>query len=182
MRHFYRNIGGWFDYGYLYDEAVDLSPPHSKFIEVGSWKGRSASYMGVEIKNSRKHHRLFCVDTWAPAPEPWYKDDPDVKAGTLFETFLRNTQPVSDVVFPIRASSVEAAKKFADNSIQFILIDGTHDYENVKADIKAWLPKICSGGWLAGDDIDWPGVKEAVEECLGSSATISQRQWRTKLL
>ena len=69
--------------------------------------------------------------------------------------------------------SVEASKRFEDKSIDFIFIDGNHQYEFVKKDIIAWLPKLKEGGVLAGHDHDWQRVKDAVKEILGEVKTIS---------
>jgi hypothetical protein len=63
-------------------------------------------------------------------------------------------------------TSLEAAKLYPDNSLDFVLIDASHDYPSVHADILAWLPKVKSGGILAGDDLPWFGVKRAVDELL----------------
>ena len=41
----------------------------SKFVEVGSWKGKSAAYMAVEIINSKKKITLDCIDTWEGSNE-----------------------------------------------------------------------------------------------------------------
>ena len=54
MEHFYQNIGeDWMDYQELYSEMVNHFTDDSHFVEIGSWKGRSSSYMAVEIYNSR---------------------------------------------------------------------------------------------------------------------------------
>ena len=56
MEHFYYNIGeDWFSYPELYSSIVNKFGDNSHFVEVGVWKGRSASYMGVEIFNSGKN-------------------------------------------------------------------------------------------------------------------------------
>jgi hypothetical protein len=48
-----------------------------------------------------------------------------------------------------------------------VFIDASHDYESVKADVKAWLPKVKKGGYLAGHDWHHEPVKRAVIEVLG---------------
>ncbi len=58
--------------------------------------------------------------------------------------------------------SPHAAAAFDSGSIDFIFLDGCHDTPAVLADIAAWLPKVRPGGWIAGDDYGWAGVKEAV--------------------
>lgn len=48
--------------------------------------------------------------------------------------------------------SMAAVKRFADNSLDFVYIDGDHSYEAVTDDIKAWWLKLKRGGIMAGDD------------------------------
>jgi len=163
MRHFYTRIEGWCSYRYLYERAVKRAPiTPSRFVEVGSWRGKSSAFMAVEIANSRKPIEFFCVDTWKGSPE--HQDDPLVKKDQLFEDFLKNTHPVSKLIKPIRGLSVEVAATFEDASLDFICIDAAHDYTNVLADLKAWWPKLRPGGMMIGDDFNKEGVRKAVEE------------------
>jgi len=50
----------------------------------------------------------------------------------------------------------------------WVYIDGSHDYDSIKADIKAWATKIKVDGFICGDDFDWgrepKPVKKAVIE------------------
>jgi predicted O-methyltransferase YrrM len=66
----------------------------------------------------------------------------------------------------LKMTSLEAAKYFNDGEVDFVFIDGAHDYDNVKADIAAWLPKLKPDGILAGHDYcaNYPGVIKAVKE------------------
>lgn len=68
-----------------------------------------------------------------------------------------------------RMRSTEAAKHFADESLDFVFIDGDHSYTGCKTDIDAWLPKVKKGGLLCGHDyhnldVPFPGVDRAVDE------------------
>jgi len=69
----------------------------------------------------------------------------------------------SRIVF-IRKPSVEAAKVVQDSSLDYIYIDGGHEYEDVKTDIEAWYPKLINMGMLAGHDFWKKEVSEAVSE------------------
>jgi predicted O-methyltransferase YrrM len=75
-------------------------------------------------------------------------------------------EPVKDIVNPVRMTSEEAVKLYEDNTLDFVLIDGSHEYELVKKDLINWLAKLKPGAMLAGDDYEWPGVKQAVNELL----------------
>jgi GR25 family glycosyltransferase involved in LPS biosynthesis len=166
MKHIYQESQfgeNWFGYGNLYSSMVKRFQTNSKFVEVGSWKGKSSAFMAVEIANSNKHIDFYCVDTWKGSIE--HQNNPDIK--NLYETFLHNMEPLKGYFNPIRKSSIEAAKDFKDNSLDFVFIDASHEYEDVKNDIKAWLPKVKNGGILAGHDYyDFQGVSKAVQELL----------------
>ena len=173
-------IPGWFSFARTYDLAVANAADGATFVEVGSWKGLSAYYMAAKIRDSGKRIRFCCIDHWLGSPE--HRDDPDVRNGSLFETFLRNVSDVRRFLEPIRMSSLDASARFADGSCALVLIDACHQYPDVTADIAAWLPKVASGGILAGDDYDWPGVRRAVGEAFGDAVTllgdIGRRHWR----
>lgn len=155
------------------------------FVEIGAWKGKSAAFMGVEIANSKKRIEFYVVDHWKGSDESAHHADPDVRAGRLYEVFLRNIKPVADHIRPIRAPSVGAAAQFEDGTVDLVLLDGGHTYEDVAADIKAWLPKIKPGGVLAGDDYNWTGVRRAIEEAFAGRIEVlgggKGRHWRVRL-
>ena len=76
----------------------------------------------------------------------------------------------------IACTSVAAAATFADASLDVVFLDADHSYEAVKADIRAWLPKVKPGGLLAGDDYCYPGtegVKRAVDELIAAEILTS---------
>ena len=53
-----------------------------------------------------------------------------------------------------REFSVSAAAKVAHTSLDFAYIDARHDYEGPSEDLRAWWPKLCPGGLMAGHDYD----------------------------
>lgn len=177
--HFYRAIPGFFGYRHLYQEMVKRAPSPAHFVEVGSWKGRSSAFMAVEIANSGKSIKFDCVDHWCGSDEDRHHIDPDVLAGTLFAAFQANTAPVRRYLTPIRSPSVDAARRYADKSLDFVMLDGAHDYESVRDDITAWRPKVKPGGIFAGDDFRWSGVAQAVQELLPNAEPIHRgAQWK----
>ena len=156
----------WFNYPNLYKSMVNKFPSGSKFVEIGSWKGMSSAYMAVEIANSGKDIDFYCVDTWEGSIE---HKQYGIDTSNLYDTFLDNMTPVQKYYKAIRARSLQAVKQFEDKSLDFIFIDASHEYEDVREDIIAWLPKLKEGGVIAGHDYindDFPGVKKAVHEIL----------------
>lgn len=171
MEHFYQNVSGYFSYDYLYKEMVELAEDGDLFVEIGSFKGQSSSFMGVEIINSGKKIKFDAVDTWQGSKEHQAGgdcEDPNVVAGTLFEEFTKNTEPVKSVINPVRMPSTEAASLYEDKSISFIMIDGDHTYDGVVADVLSFYPKMKPGGFMTGDDAWAPDVWKAVNDAIRS--------------
>ena len=171
IKHFYNEIdhfGCINRYSTLYREVVKQAKGGEHFVEIGAWKGASTAFMAVEIANSKKNIRFDTVDTWLGANDSVeQKNDKDVLDGNLYQVFLENIKPIRSYVKPIQATSVDASKKYADKSLDFVFIDGGHTYDDLIADITAWQPKVKDTGILAGDDYSWGGVKRAVDELLG---------------
>ena len=169
MEHFYFTLDGWFDFEDIYIFAVNVAPDIAHFVEVGAFLGKSTSFMAVEIAKSKKDIRFDVVDTWQGSIEHQtgaLHARSEVSDGTLYAQFRRNMKPVAHLLNPIQASSLEAAQRYKDGSLDFVFLDASHTYEDVKADIHAWRPKIKKGGYLGGHDfqIDFPGVVQAVQE------------------
>jgi predicted O-methyltransferase YrrM len=164
MEHFYKNLGeNWFTYPNLYSYMVEKFPTNSHFVEVGVWKGMSAAYMAVEIINSGKNIKFDCVDTWGYLDSQ--KEIPETMFEGLYETFLQNIDPVKHIITPIKDLSWDGAKHYEDNSLDFVFIDASHDYDRVKKDVEAWYNKVKEGGIISGHDYgSFPGVKQAVDE------------------
>ena len=131
MDHFFQDIQGWFTFPKLYYTMVQTYDD-AKFVEVGTWLGRSAAYMATEIVNSNKNIKFFCVDTWEGSAE----HKRAIKERDLYYEFLNNIKPVQNNIIPYKMLSNKAADFFDDNSLDFVFIDASHDYDNVMIDLK----------------------------------------------
>lgn len=177
------DIPGWFTpcMQQIYNEQLDSFGYNSAVIvEVGSWLGRSTSYMASEIKRRLKPAKFYAVDTWkGSANEEAMQATLQEHGGDIYDQFMRNMARtgVYDYITPIRKTSVEAAKDFADGSVSFCFIDGDHSYKAVRDDILAWLPKVHYNSCMAGHDIDRPGVRQAVMEIFGTSYRQYEQCW-----
>ncbi len=171
MEHFYKNIPGWFSYDGLYKDAV-IEYTNANLVEVGSYEGQSSAFMAVEIINSKKNIKFDCIDTWTNHNE--VRD-----AEETYNKFITNMKPVEGYYTPIRMDSVEAAKLYQDESLDFIYIDADHSYESVKNDILAWFPKLKVNGILAGHDYPMEPVRRAVHELLGEkNISLNMCSWK----
>jgi len=173
----YEKIQGWFDFADAYLQMVQLAPADAVFVEVGAWYGKSTVCMAEYIKKSKKNIRFTTVDDWSGV------DGASAFNYEVFEAFQKNIEPWKEFVSVAVTSSVVAANCVEDKSCDFVFLDGAHDYESVKKDITAWLPKIKAGGYIGGHDytVKHPGVKRAVAELVPKAGRISNNSWLIKM-
>ena len=170
MEHFFQNINGWFGPNdqQWYKICVERADNNAHFVEIGSWQGKSAAFLTVEVINSGKKIKIDCVDSWE---DLWMGTAGPVKkykGQEVFEKFLENMSPVHGLVDfqHIRQTSLLAANAYQDKSLDLVFIDASHDYFNVYTDIKTWLPKVKSGGVISGHDFNAPEVNRAVVDTI----------------
>jgi len=170
MEHIYHNIfPDYFDYATLYDMMVANSCDGAKFVEVGCLHGRSSSYLGVEIVNSGKEISVDFIDPWFQydAQRAYLDKIPDRDA---YKSFLSNLSLIPGLRHrAIRLESDEAASLYADQSLDFVFLDGDHSERAVATDLVSWFPKVKRGGVLAGHDYYFEGVHAAVQSHFAQS-------------
>lgn len=173
----YRDLPDWFNFKQAYAQAVEQAKPGAHFVEVGCYGGRSTVYLADLIIMSGKDITLTCVDHWLGSVE--HKERPEL--ASIYDIFLTSTERararLGDQFRILKSDSAEAAKCFANNSLDFVWLDAGHDYVSVSRDIKAWLPKVKEGGILGGDDYPMAGVGEAVRELIHSHEQRPENGW-----
>lgn len=145
---------------------VDVSEPQPHFIKMSRWKTMPYVFaelgfkVGAEIGVERGKYAdcllrkipglaLYCVDPWVETPG--YREGMQSKIEQYRkETYLLLKKHKGARI--MEKFSVAAAKDIPDGSLDFVFIDGNHDFENVVADIAAWTPKVRQGGIISGHD------------------------------
>ena len=135
--------------------------------EVGVYRG----VFSTIILANWEGERLHLIDRWDFDDN--YKDHLNAPSKTQYSIYRGVVNSFSHIpkVNIIRSPSVEAARGFSDGQLDWVYIDADHSYEQCKADIKAWAPKVRIGGVVGGHDY-WDGtdeygvfgVKSAVDE------------------
>jgi predicted O-methyltransferase YrrM len=145
----------WEDYPILLQELG-----MNKGVEIGVFKGKF-SYI---LKKYNPKLDLIGIDSWSV-----YGDYKDFKENELEEGAYSQAKIRAEKygITMIKATSMDAVKKFADESLDFVFIDGNHDFEHVVEDVAAWSRKVRKGGIVSGHDFIKNekrkfGVKEAV--------------------
>ena len=158
----YKDITGWFCHEGFYDMMVEKFSS-GLFVELGSWLGKSAGYLGMKIKQSKKDIRLDCIDDWKP--KFYFRLGLDEGEKTPYEIFKTNMNMLGVKANMIQADVRNAVRFYEDKSIDFLMIDLVpEDYDLIKEVIDLWTPKV--SGVIAGKDYieKYPTVRRAVEE------------------
>lgn len=169
------NLPGWStDIIQFYDHIADQIPNFGIAVELGVWCGRSLTFLAHKLRNvQHKRCTVVGVDAWPNGYGFGGHDERMAAAGGVFVSSLmdmfREAPELARDLWIHRCESSHAARLFDDGQVDFVFVDAAHDYEHVRADILAWLPKVKRGGIIAGHDYtsDYPGVERAVEEAFG---------------
>jgi hypothetical protein len=165
----YTQIPGWYEHIDLNTEMVNKAKGGEIFVEVGSWLGRSTASLAQIIKDSGKPIKFYAVDWWKGSPgDAAFDDVLRATNGDAYPLYCSNIENcgVRDYVTDLRMTTLEGAAMFDDNSVDYLYLDASHDYNSVKADLLAWLPKMKKTSVISGHDLSCPGVYNALKEIL----------------
>ena len=166
-------------------------PRGSRGAEIGVWKG---DFSAAILKIVAPTH-LYLVDPWMMAGDNRVVF-PRSRSGEVVgvDAQVLDSQDGADRVFEsvaarfadrdeveiLRSTSLEAALKVDEQSLDWVYIDGSHYYENVRDDLDAWLPRMKPSAIMFGDDYYWRdpersyAVKRAVDEFI---ERVKPRSW-----
>jgi predicted O-methyltransferase YrrM len=159
--------------------------PHAIGAEVGVWKGFTTIKLLQGLPGIKKY---YAIDPWK-LYEDFEKSLTSSKMlrqakdmDKVIEIYKQKISPFKDKVITMRKTSKGASLKIEDNSLDFVFIDGNHDYKYVREDIGLWLPKVKPGGLISGHDYERDdgtslGVKKAVHEFFDKVQTGANYVW-----
>ena len=143
----------------LYEAAasVEVDGP---LLEVGSYCGKSAIYLGAAAQEAGR--LLFCVDHHRGSEENqpgWEHHDPEVVDSDLgvidtLPFFRRNIRDagLEDTVVAVVGDSPTVASLWA-TPLALMFIDGGHGAEPAHRDYEGWSRHVRPGGLLAIHDV-----------------------------
>lgn len=143
----------------LFDHASRCAVAGS-FLEVGSYCGKSAIYLGAAARDSGR--LLFALDHHRGSEENqagWEWHEPDLvdphtgRLDTLpiFRRTIHDAGLESHVVAVVGDSPAVAA--VWDIPLALLFIDGGHGTEPAHLDYEGWTPRLTSGGTLLIHDV-----------------------------
>jgi SAM-dependent methyltransferase len=112
-------------------------------VEIGTQQDIHAETL---CKNNPGMH-LYCVD-------PWESYAGYTEHANEMEDFYETSQKRLSIYqcTLLKKMSMDALADFKDKSLDFVYIDGGHDFKNVANDIIEWPRKVRPGGMVFGHD------------------------------
>jgi len=158
----------------LYRQSKQLSK-NSVCAEIGSYLGSSSCFIS---KGLGKEGKLICIDTWGNQNMKYVEADTDAEERDTYTEFVVNTSKYRNKIIEIRKWSTDAIEdvKKLTNKIDFLFIDGDHNYDGVKKDWDLYSPLLKKGSIVAFHDTGWAeGVQKVISEDVLQGAELIER-------
>ena len=162
-------------------EYLEIHIPHTEhteMIEIGSYMGEST----MLFASSGLFNRITCIDPFEGDEE--FNHLFNYTWDEVYSEFLMNTRYFNDIITHHKNFSHEINHIYKDKAYDFIYLDGSHKYEDVKKDLELYLPKLKDDGIISGHDyqVHFGGVMKAVDELVGKPDKIFRDfSWVKKL-
>jgi predicted O-methyltransferase YrrM len=135
------------------DDYAIVAQQH--FAKLGS-AAEIGVYRGDFAAKNLKHWygKYYMVDAWNHRPgDPRDKNYGDLATNDAnFKATQEATSFASSRTELIRSLSVDAALRFASESLDWVYVDALHTKAALLKDLEAWYPKVRPGGLISGDD------------------------------
>lgn len=165
-------VPGWMSLAelrWLADRAAEI-PPGGTWLEIGVMVGRSwicqahalpagclLAAIDLGLGSYTQTEQTFRSGYWTWSGEwTWQRTLSLLQRNDLRWLAIRDT-------------AIGAANLFAPGSLDAVFIDACHTFDGTRDQILVYREKLKPGGLLCGHDYDrknWPGVVQAVEECV----------------
>src|SRR5690554_4257023 len=160
----------------LADMAAQV-PPDRAIVELGTYQGRTALFMAWGARQGRGAH-VYAIDPWdLPGKRGPYNQNPEGGRGEHRKAFTDpgtynwarynvRANGYANRVTLIRDFSVKAAEKWSAGPVGLLFVDGDHNYDAVRADVRAWAAHLAPDAVIAFDDYaaTHPEVIRAVDD------------------
>lgn len=118
-------------------------------VELGTYSGSSFAAFCQAAEACGAGTKCYGIDLW----------EGDIHMGSFDEELFREVSGYMAANHPgtailVRKDFNAAVADFADGSIDFLHIDGTHTYEAVGNDFRTWLPKMSPRGVVLFHDVN----------------------------
>ena len=102
--------------------------------------------------------KVYSVDPWVHSPN-WRYQRTQVEMDKIYERAKKRLSKYPNNTI-IRKYSMDAVNDFKDGSLDWVYIDGNHEFRYFAEDIYEWEKKVRKGGIVSGHDYFTPIQKE----------------------
>lgn len=154
----------------FYDVLASVPRPMTLFLKEyfgdakleGAEIGVAHGINAVSILQNLCVKKLWLVDFYGL----YYENGARLDFSGFFEEAKRNLSAYPNAEFIVK-SSCDASLNFEKESLDFVYIDGNHDYDSVKLDLEKYYPLVKISGVIGGHDytpLNKENVVRAVDE------------------
>jgi hypothetical protein len=134
--------------------AIQTHGVYGEAVEIGAWQGLSTTYIARAIEPATLH----VVDHWLGSD-----DMPDeIRERDNYKIFLQNMAGLTNGNFYVHKMDWRVWVNVWAEPIRFLHLDAGHGTEEVADTLQALLPLAAPKAIFAGDDWNWPTVREGV--------------------
>lgn len=136
-------------------------------VELGSYLGGSIVLFTKNLPSD--DIEVYAIDNWrcdniSQESLDWSNLS---KRTEVFDKFTENIAGTR--IKTIVSDTTEAAKQFADKSINYLFFDASHGYEGLVAELNAWLPKLADEAFAFVHDFPEECIRKAVYDVIGQT-------------
>jgi predicted O-methyltransferase YrrM len=146
-------------------ERIDMNSG----VEIGTFAGENAVIM------SEYFNKVYTIDPWKNG-----YDQNDLASSIDFneveQAFKNRTININNITH-IKKTGQEALNDFENESLDFVYIDGNHQEDAVIKDINSWRSKVKKNGVIAGHDLSWVSIRNAIASCSLEIVFTSHESW-----
>jgi predicted O-methyltransferase YrrM len=165
----WHEIHGWFsaEDAKAYSYLCMMMPNKARFLEIGAYKGRSTVLMDTLAKELDKNITIDVIDC--------FEGDEHIGTDDTYTEFLHNTQDCR--IGRVYKEYSDNAYKSLQGKYDAIFIDACHTTEAVLQDITNYTPFLTENGVIAGHDIHFYGVADAVNRITAGNYFVIGNCW-----
>lgn len=133
-------------------------------LEIGSWKGRSASFMSFFVQPAAK---LIALDVFSLPANDVYPEYPSVEE--VKTNILKINPDIASSQLMFLEGNSASVQLSSDVNLRFAHVDGGHAFQECYQDLITITPRMMLNGVVVVDDYghpDWPEVKPATDTWL----------------
>ena len=183
---------------FFLSEIIKKKP--KTFLEVGVFHGVTARNV-CELLNSihNKDFKYIGLDLFEESDENKNEIIPNTKFSNplkkIYFQYIKRLNPYSkeavqdllnkfkENVYLIKGNSNKVLKEINMSKIDYVFLDGGHDYNTVSNDLNCCKEVASNGGTILCDDYDLgyaPGVKKAIDEFTKKNKFKSEIMWNNR--